>query len=95
MDDKTNEKESIKEPVTADETLALHKILKSDPQRYLRIVNQWIDENPANAHAYFSRHSAQMLQPSSRVAWFTGIWVNMKMRLRILPGPKPSILKDG
>lgn len=50
----------MKEPATAEETLALHKILNSDPQRYLRIVNEWIDRNPANSHAYFSRHFAWM-----------------------------------
>jgi tetratricopeptide (TPR) repeat protein len=54
------EKESIKEPTTAEETSALHDILKADPQRYLRIVNEWIDRNPANSHAYFSRHFAWM-----------------------------------
>ena len=58
--DKTGTQESIKEPTTPDETLALHKILRSDPQRYLRIVNEWLDENPTNAHAYFSRHFAWM-----------------------------------
>lgn len=51
-------KGSIKEPTTPEETLALHKILRSDPQRYLRIVNDWIDENPENSHAYFNRHFA-------------------------------------
>ncbi len=54
------EKESMKEPTTAEETSALHDILKADPQRYLRIVNEWIDRNPANSHAYFSRHFAWM-----------------------------------
>jgi tetratricopeptide (TPR) repeat protein len=38
----------------------LHKILRSDPQRYLRIVNEWIRDSPANADAYFSRHFAWM-----------------------------------
>ncbi len=52
--------ESVKEPRTAAETLVLHKILRSDPQRYLRIVNEWIQDNPENAHAYFDRHFAWM-----------------------------------
>jgi tetratricopeptide (TPR) repeat protein len=50
----------MKEPRTAAETLALHKILRSDPQRYLRIVNEWIQDNPENPHAYFDRHLAWM-----------------------------------
>ncbi len=50
----------MKEPRTPAETLALHKILRSDPQRYLRIVNEWIQDNPENPHAYFDRHSAWM-----------------------------------
>jgi tetratricopeptide (TPR) repeat protein len=54
------EKESMKEPATAEEIFALHEVLDSDPQRYLRIVNAWIDCNPANSHAYFSRHFAWM-----------------------------------
>jgi tetratricopeptide (TPR) repeat protein len=53
-------KESMKEPSTAEEISALHAILNSDPQRYLRIVNEWIDRNPLNSHAYFSRHFAWM-----------------------------------
>ncbi len=56
----SDETESIKEPINADEILAMHKMLRSDPQRYLRIVNEWIDENPANSHAYFDRHFAWM-----------------------------------
>jgi tetratricopeptide (TPR) repeat protein len=58
--DNTEKKEAIKEPTTPEETLALHKILRSDPQRYLRIVNEWLDENPTNSRAYFDRHFAWM-----------------------------------
>jgi tetratricopeptide (TPR) repeat protein len=50
----------MKEPANAEETLALHKILRSDLQRYFRIVNEWIDQNPENANAYFDRHFAWM-----------------------------------
>lgn len=53
-------KVSMKEPTTPEETLALHKLLRADPQRYLQIVNGWIDENPKNSHAYFDRHFAWM-----------------------------------
>jgi len=56
----TNGDKSLKEPSTAKEVHALHNILRSDPQRYLRIVNSWIDENPQNAHALFERHFAWM-----------------------------------
>lgn len=59
MDD-SEKKENIEEPTTPEETLAVHKILRSDPQRYLRIVNEWLDENPANSHAYFDRHFGWM-----------------------------------
>jgi tetratricopeptide (TPR) repeat protein len=52
----TSGDESMKHPSTAEELLALHKILQSDPQRYLCVVNKWIDENPRNAHLYFERH---------------------------------------
>lgn len=50
----------MKEPTTPEEVMVLHKILRSDPQRYLRIVNGWIGKNPANSHAYFERHLAWM-----------------------------------
>ena len=52
--------EEMKEPATAEELRALHDVLWADPQRYLRIVNGWIEQNPNNSHAYFSRHSAWM-----------------------------------
>jgi tetratricopeptide (TPR) repeat protein len=66
--DNSEKKESIKEPTTAEETLALHKILQSDPQRYLRIVNEWIQENPKNSHAYFSRYLGWMKIGEPRLA---------------------------
>ncbi len=50
----------MREPTTPEEVLAVHKILRSDPQRYLRIVNEWIESNPDNSHAYFDRHFAWM-----------------------------------
>jgi hypothetical protein len=46
----------MKEPTTPEEVSALGQILRTDPQRYLRIVNDWIVENPRNSHAYFDRH---------------------------------------
>jgi tetratricopeptide (TPR) repeat protein len=46
----------MKEPTTPEEVSALGQILRTDPQRYLQIVNDWIAENPNNSHAYFDRH---------------------------------------
>lgn len=50
----------MKEPTTPEEVKVLHRLLRSDPQRYLQIVNKWIADNPRNSHAYFSRHFAWM-----------------------------------
>ena len=50
----------MKEPTTPDELLELHKILRSDPQRYLRIVDEWIQDNPDNSNAFYDRHQAWM-----------------------------------
>ena len=58
----------LKEPNTQGEVRELHKILRSDPQRYLQIVNGWIAENPRNAQAYFNRHSAWMSLGQPRLA---------------------------
>jgi tetratricopeptide (TPR) repeat protein len=54
------DKDEMKEPATAEELRRLHDILRADPQRYLRIVNGWIEQNPHNSHAYFSRYSGWM-----------------------------------
>lgn len=51
-----DEPESVKKPTTPEELLAAHEILRSDPQRYLRIVNEWIKADPTNLHAYFDSH---------------------------------------
>ncbi len=50
----------MKEPTTPEEIKVLHELVRSDPDRYLQIVNGWIAENPANSHAYFDRHFAWM-----------------------------------
>lgn len=50
----------MKQPTTQEETLALSKLRRTDPQGYLRVVNEWIRENPMNDHAYFGRHFAWM-----------------------------------
>jgi tetratricopeptide (TPR) repeat protein len=46
----------MKQPTTPEEIQSLHKLFRSDPQRYLRVVNQWIEENPNDSGAHFSRH---------------------------------------
>jgi hypothetical protein len=50
----------MKEPTTPEETLALSKLRRTDPQAYLKVVNEWIRENPKNDNAYFGRHFAWM-----------------------------------
>jgi tetratricopeptide (TPR) repeat protein len=50
----------MKEPTTPGEVMAEGKLLRADPQAYLRLVNERIRENPKNSHAYFDRHSAWM-----------------------------------
>jgi tetratricopeptide (TPR) repeat protein len=56
----SDEIESGKEPNTPDELLATYKILRSDPQRFLRVVNERIKKSPDNLYAYFDRHYAWM-----------------------------------
>jgi tetratricopeptide (TPR) repeat protein len=56
----SHEQEWKNEPANPDELLAFYKILRQDPQRYLRIVNEWIVRNPDNPHAYFSRYQGWM-----------------------------------
>lgn len=46
----------MKEPNTPEEIFELHKLRRADPQRFLQIANEWLQENPKNFHAYFSRH---------------------------------------
>lgn len=48
----------MKEPTTPEEVLAMHQILRSDPNHYLQITNDWISQDPNNSHAYFDRHFA-------------------------------------
>jgi len=50
----------MKEPTTPDEALQFHNLLRTEPQRYLQITNDWIKENPDNSYAYYDRHLAWM-----------------------------------
>jgi tetratricopeptide (TPR) repeat protein len=56
----TGRGEAMKEPTTLEETLALSKLRRTDPQAYLKVVNEWIRENPKNDNAYFGRYFAWM-----------------------------------
>jgi tetratricopeptide (TPR) repeat protein len=50
----------MKQAETPEELAEFHKLLRTDPQKYLGIVNEWINENPADPQPYFSRHYAWM-----------------------------------
>jgi len=50
----------MKEPETPDEALAFHKLLRTDPQRYIQITSDWIRKKPDNSHAYYDRHLGWM-----------------------------------
>jgi len=50
----------MKQPTSPQEIWTFHNLLRSDPQAYFRVVNNWIRENPTNAQAYFDRHFAWM-----------------------------------
>jgi len=50
----------MKEPTTEAEEKVLHDIRRTDPQRYLKIVEGWLGENPNSSDAYFGRHFAWM-----------------------------------
>jgi tetratricopeptide (TPR) repeat protein len=49
---------SMKEPRSANEVFALHDLRRSNLQRYMEIVNEWLRQNPRNPRAYFRRHYA-------------------------------------
>ena len=55
-----DQSEFTKEPSTPEELLAFHKLLRSDPQRYLQIVNGWLKDHPSDVDVYFSRHQGWM-----------------------------------
>jgi tetratricopeptide (TPR) repeat protein len=44
----------------SSEATSLHNLLRSDPQRYMSVVNQRIQANPKDSQAYFDRHFAWM-----------------------------------
>ena len=78
----------IEQPRSPDELLAMHRILRSDPQRYLRIVNRWIADDPKNASAYFSRHYAWMKIGEPRRALD-----DMNTVIKLQPDPTSFLLR--
>jgi len=50
----------MNKPETPEQTRAFHKLLRSDPRKYLETANQWIHEDPKDSGAYFDRHLAWM-----------------------------------
>jgi tetratricopeptide (TPR) repeat protein len=50
----------MKEPTSAEEMLEFQELRRADPELYLEIVNEWLQQNPRNAQAYFRRHFVWM-----------------------------------
>ena len=46
----------MQEPKTPEEVFALHEFARTDPQRFLEIVDEWLKENPRNFRPYLRRH---------------------------------------
>jgi tetratricopeptide (TPR) repeat protein len=46
----------MQEPKTPEEVFALAELRRADPQRFLKIVDEWLRENPQNFRPYFRRH---------------------------------------
>jgi hypothetical protein len=47
------EQTPMQEPRTPEEVFALHEFARADPQRFLKIVDEWLQENPRNFRPYF------------------------------------------
>ncbi|HEY2708354.1 MAG TPA: hypothetical protein VGI95_09895 [Caulobacteraceae bacterium] len=50
----------MKQPETPAELLELHGVLRSDSQKYLQIVSEWVESDPDDGSAYYDRHLAWM-----------------------------------
>jgi tetratricopeptide (TPR) repeat protein len=46
----------MKQPETPEEVFALGELRRADPQRFLKLVDEWLQENPRNYRPYFDRH---------------------------------------
>jgi tetratricopeptide (TPR) repeat protein len=47
---------TMNEEISPEELLALHELRRSDPGRFLNVMNEWVQENPKNFRPYFTRH---------------------------------------
>jgi tetratricopeptide (TPR) repeat protein len=83
----SNQSEFTKEPSTPEELSAFHKLLHSDPQRYLRIVNGWLEDDPNDVDAYFSRYQGWMKIGEPRRALD-----DLNTVVKLDPEPKPILL---
>ena len=45
-----------KEERSPEEIWKLHELRRADPQRFLEVINEWLQENPKNFRPYLSRH---------------------------------------
>lgn len=59
MSDQLN-KMSASDTVTADDLTNQIGLLHADPQKYLELVERYIQQNPSDPHGYFARHQAWM-----------------------------------
>jgi tetratricopeptide (TPR) repeat protein len=46
----------MKEERSAEEIWELHELRRADPQRFLEVINEWLQENPKSFRPYLSRH---------------------------------------
>jgi len=46
----------MKEERSPEEILELHELRRADPQRFLEVIDEWLQENPKNFRPYLSRH---------------------------------------
>src|SRR5260370_772810 len=45
----------MKEERSPEEILELHELRRADPQRFLEVIDEWLQENPNNFRPYVSR----------------------------------------
>jgi tetratricopeptide (TPR) repeat protein len=46
----------MKEERSPEEILELHELRRADPQRFLEVIDEWLQSNPNNFRPYVSRH---------------------------------------
>jgi tetratricopeptide (TPR) repeat protein len=50
----------MREPMSEAEFKVLDEIRRTDPQKHLKIMDDWLNEDPHNLDAYFNRHFTWM-----------------------------------